>query len=111
MPAQECSSPISKSANFNSPFGRSLVQNDLQQGLSALSGDELELESGPIMNSRKRAEIERFVDKAGGKRVIQRILIANNGMAATKAILSIRQWAYITFGDASGRVEANIFIN
>ena len=34
-----------------------------------------------------------------GKRVIQRILIANNGMAATKAILSMRQWAYMTLGD------------
>eukprot|EP01033_Poteriospumella_lacustris_P003046 gene3046-2231_t len=35
----------------------------------------------------------------GGKRVIQRILIANNGMAATKSILSMRQWAYTVLGD------------
>jgi len=35
----------------------------------------------------------------GGKRSLQRILIANNGMAATKAILSMRQWAYMTLGD------------
>jgi biotin carboxylase len=35
----------------------------------------------------------------GGKRVLQRVLIANNGMAATKAILSMRQWAYMTLGD------------
>jgi biotin carboxylase len=27
------------------------------------------------------------------------VLIANNGMAATKAILSIRQWAYMELGD------------
>lgn len=48
---------------------------------------------------RKRAVIEGFVHRMGGKRTIQRILIANNGMAATKAILSIRQWAYMMFGD------------
>ena len=35
----------------------------------------------------------------GGKRSIHRILIANNGMAATKAILSIRQWSYMVLGD------------
>lgn len=27
------------------------------------------------------------------------MLIANNGMAATKSILSIRQWAYMELGD------------
>ena len=47
----------------------------------------------------KRAMIEKFVKDKGGKRLIQRILIANNGMAATKSILSMRQWAYMTFGD------------
>ncbi|KAI8847215.1 acetyl-CoA carboxylase [Chytridium lagenaria] len=32
-------------------------------------------------------------------RVITRILIANNGMAAVKAIRSIRRWSYESFGD------------
>jgi acetyl-CoA carboxylase/biotin carboxylase 1 len=27
------------------------------------------------------------------------VLIANNGMAATKSILSMRQWAYMELGD------------
>jgi hypothetical protein len=40
-----------------------------------------------------------YVQKRGGDRLIRRILIANNGMAATKSIMSIRQWAYETFGD------------
>ena len=40
-----------------------------------------------------------FVDKKGGKRTIQKILVANNGMAATKAIMSMRQWAYNNLGD------------
>lgn len=40
-----------------------------------------------------------YVKAKGGKRAIRKILIANNGMAATKAILSMRQWAYMELGD------------
>eukprot|EP01039_Chlorochromonas_danica_P007440 gene7440-8227_t len=58
-----------------------------------------DLETGPQLNLRKRHLIEEYVEKRGGKRVIQRILIANNGMAATKSILSMRQWAYMVLGD------------
>jgi biotin carboxylase len=58
-----------------------------------------EVETGPYISTKKRAVVETFVKKMGGKRTIQRILIANNGMAATKAILSMRQWAYMTLGD------------
>lgn len=32
----------------------------------------------------------------GGSRVIQKVLIANNGIGAVKAIISIRRWAYET---------------
>jgi acetyl-CoA carboxylase/biotin carboxylase 1 len=39
-----------------------------------------------------------FVQKHGGKRVIRRILIANNGMAATKAIFSMRNWSQLELG-------------
>lgn len=56
-------------------------------------------ESGPQLNQKKRAVVENFVKNHGGKRMLQRILIANNGMAATKAILSMRQWAYMVLGD------------
>ena len=48
---------------------------------------------------KKIAIVSEFLQQIGGKRVIQRILIANNGMAATKAILSIRQWSYMVLGD------------
>ena len=51
------------------------------------------------LNLKKREMMEDFVKKMGGKRPLQRILIANNGMAATKSILSMRQWAYMTLGD------------
>lgn len=43
--------------------------------------------------------LEEYVNLHGGSRVLRRILIANNGMAATKSILSMRQWAYSEFGD------------
>lgn len=58
-----------------------------------------DIETGPLISSTKRTLIENFVKNKGGKRVIQRILIANNGMAATKAIMSMRQWAYMNLGD------------
>ena len=43
--------------------------------------------------------MKAYVEARGGDRVIRRILVANNGMAATKTIMSIRNWAYNTFGD------------
>lgn len=49
-------------------------------------------------NVDKKQRISAFVESMGGKRTIQRILVASNGMAATKAILSMREWAYKTFG-------------
>ncbi|MDA9080702.1 acetyl-CoA carboxylase biotin carboxylase subunit family protein [Candidatus Dependentiae bacterium] len=43
--------------------------------------------------------LARYVAAHGGKRVIRKVLIANNGMAATKAIISMRRWAYNEIGD------------
>lgn len=43
--------------------------------------------------------IARFVRLLGGRRPIRKVLIANNGIAAVKAIRSIRRWSYETFGD------------
>merc|ERR1719460_1525742 len=45
------------------------------------------------------ARMDEYVKSRGGSQVIRRILIANNGMAATKTIMSIRNWCYNTFGD------------
>jgi acetyl-CoA carboxylase/biotin carboxylase 1 len=39
--------------------------------------------------------LEDYVKERGGERVIRKVLIANNGMAATKSIISMRQWAYM----------------
>jgi len=43
--------------------------------------------------------LEDYVAARGGNLPIKKILIANNGMAATKSILSMRQWAYMELGD------------
>lgn len=43
--------------------------------------------------------LEDYVKERGGDRAIRKVLIANNGMAGTKAILSMRQWAYMELGD------------
>jgi acetyl-CoA carboxylase/biotin carboxylase 1 len=55
--------------------------------------------SQSLLREEKRLLLDSFVKRMDGKRTIQRILVANNGMAATKAILSMRQWAYMVLGD------------
>lgn len=53
-------------------------------------------------NSHRRfPTVQSFVEQLGGSKgtVIERVLIANNGVAAVKAIRSIRKWAYEIFGD------------
>ena len=37
--------------------------------------------------------------EGGGTKVIRRLVVANNGMAATKFIMSIRNWLFENFGD------------
>jgi len=43
--------------------------------------------------------LDDYVESRGGSRPIRKVLIANNGMAATKSILSMRQWAFMELGD------------
>jgi acetyl-CoA carboxylase / biotin carboxylase 1 len=43
--------------------------------------------------------VDDFVRHCGGTKVVQRVLIANNGISAVKAIRSMRQWLYKTLGD------------
>ncbi|ESN91709.1 hypothetical protein HELRODRAFT_69944 [Helobdella robusta] len=40
---------------------------------------------------------EEFVKRFGGNRVVDKVLIANNGIAAVKCIRSIRRWSYEMF--------------
>eukprot|EP00442_Polarella_glacialis_P024751 CAMPEP_0115061710 /NCGR_PEP_ID=MMETSP0227-20121206/8152_1 /TAXON_ID=89957 /ORGANISM="Polarella glacialis, Strain CCMP 1383" /LENGTH=2235 /DNA_ID=CAMNT_0002447029 /DNA_START=29 /DNA_END=6736 /DNA_ORIENTATION=+ len=43
-----------------------------------------------------------YVANRGGSKPLQRILIASNGMAAAKAMISLRQWAHMEAGLSSG---------
>ena len=43
--------------------------------------------------------LQSYVASHGGKRAIRKILVANNGMAATKCIMSMRKWAFLALGD------------
>lgn len=44
-------------------------------------------------------DVADFINFTGGDHAIQKVLIANNGIGATKAIRSIRRWSYETFGN------------
>jgi acetyl-CoA carboxylase/biotin carboxylase 1 len=50
---------------------------------------------------RRFDDVASYVSELGGPagRVIEKVLIANNGVAAVKAIRSIRRWAYEVFGN------------
>ena len=53
------------------------------------------------LSHRRFENVQDYVSKLGGDKafVIQKVLIANNGVAAVKAIRSIRRWAYEVFGN------------
>lgn len=59
--------------------------------------------SGRLSSSfhRRFDSVREYVNILGGSkgRVIEKVLIANNGVAAVKAIRSVRKWAYDVFGD------------
>lgn len=51
------------------------------------------------VQSTAPAALRKFVRERQGKRIIHRVLIANNGLGAVKEIRSVRKWAYATLGD------------
>ncbi|KAA8490458.1 Acetyl-CoA carboxylase 2 [Porphyridium purpureum] len=69
--------------------------------MSLLAWKEKPASASPPASPRNQTnlkQLQEYVDARGGKRVIRKVLIANNGMAATKAILSMRKWAYYEIG-------------
>lgn len=66
----------------------------------------MEADPGKVQPSIKRESTTRlnldpianYVKEREGKRAVRKILIANNGMAATKAIMSMRRWTFVEFG-------------
>ncbi|KAL8441656.1 hypothetical protein Emag_006988 [Eimeria magna] len=79
------------------PLHLGLVPGSPLTGPQRAQAEEVAKQRGPWLDAAD--PLESYVQLHGGKRVIRRILIANNGMAATKAIASLRQWAFETFGD------------
>lgn len=50
---------------------------------------------------KRYPNVAAYVNELGGSKahVIEKVLIANNGVAAVKAIRSMRKWAYDVFGN------------
>lgn len=91
-------------STVKAPFlGKNSVQNNIQPAAfnvaekqaSTLFMSAVE----DVVDGATTTTMEEYVKSRGGARVIKKVLIANNGMAATKSILSMRQWAYMELGD------------
>ncbi|MPC07509.1 Acetyl-CoA carboxylase [Portunus trituberculatus] len=78
---------------IKSPSSPSLVAADQP---TMPGGEQVALRS-PDSKEFTVATPQEFVKKFGGKKIITRILIANNGIAAVKCMRSIRKWAYEVF--------------
>ena len=55
--------------------------------------------AGATFGNRVFENLDAYVKALGGDTVIRKILIANNGIAAVKAIRFLRKWAYEVFGN------------
>lgn len=98
-PQKSLYAPVKTATTTNSGFGalksgffqqNQVAKSVTSTGLSAATLEEVASPSGAVQT------VEEYVKAKGGDRVIRKVLIANNGMAATKSILSMRQWAYMT---------------
>jgi len=58
--------------------------------------------NSPVVHTQSRhgifSSVEEYVQTMGGSKVIKKILIANNGIAAVKGIRSMRKWCNEVFG-------------
>jgi len=100
----------SKRSGFLGLFGKEQAPQQAQQapkwGVQVPLRDAVSLDatlapddSAEATGSQKKDVIGEYCKAHGGDRPIRKILIANNGMAATKSIMSMRQWAYMQLGD------------
>lgn len=84
---------------FKAPFeslSTGTARNALFGGKPAFTH---ELSMSSVAEPSTSTALDDYVSSRGGNLPIRKILIANNGMAATKSILSMRQWAYMELGD------------
>ena len=97
-PPASSSSPSTLSIK-TSPSPALAASPRFQNIFSTLQSTALPLPQSASTDERPRISVADYVKAKGGRHVITRILIANNGIAAVKAIRSIRKWAYETFGN------------
>lgn len=62
-------------------------------------GISMKIDSKGSKDCNTFATPAEFVKRCGGSRVIEKVLIANNGIAAVKCMRSCRRWAYELFGN------------
>ena len=86
---QQSSNASTEESNFNLEEDTNILGR-----MEQISPDE---RHGRKSSGQHFATCEEFVKSHGGKRVITKILIANNGIAAVKCIRSIRRWSYEQF--------------
>nr|XP_014436839.1 acetyl-CoA carboxylase 1 isoform X1 [Pelodiscus sinensis] len=96
-------SPLSVCSDSPSDLGLSSVTDSLASHIRpSMSGLHL-VKQG---RDRKKVDLQRdftvaspaeFVTRFGGNKVIEKVLIANNGIAAVKCMRSIRRWSYEMF--------------
>ena len=63
--------------------------------------------SPPLTEAGFFKSVSEFTAFSQGDHAIKKILIANNGIGATKAIRSIRRWSFETFGNE--RMVRNLY--
>mmetsp|Transcript_29822 Transcript_29822/g.41220 ORF Transcript_29822/g.41220 Transcript_29822/m.41220 type:complete len:2214 (+) Transcript_29822:130-6771(+) len=73
--------------------------NEIVAQANPLQVKAVSVDAKPVETPVGDDPVANYVREKGGRRAIRKILVANNGMAATKCILSMRQWAYLTLGD------------
>jgi len=97
---QKLNAPVkSTTSGFGALTSGFFHKNEVAKSFTSTSLSAATLEEVSSSSSFTAPTVEDYVKAKGGDRVIRKVLIANNGMAATKSIMSMRQWAYMTFGD------------
>uniref|UniRef100_A0A671V4E8 acetyl-CoA carboxylase n=1 Tax=Sparus aurata TaxID=8175 RepID=A0A671V4E8_SPAAU len=95
-------SPSSGSSDSTFEMGFDHIDGPIHNLRPSMSGLHL-VKQG---RDRRRIDLQRdftvaspaeFVTRFGGNKVIEKVLIANNGIAAVKCMRSIRRWAYEMF--------------
>ncbi|XP_064618157.1 acetyl-CoA carboxylase-like isoform X2 [Liolophura sinensis] len=79
------------------PAANTAIKGSIRHSMSGVSMDYRPSRKPSYPKDSSVATPEEFVKRFGGNRVIRKVLIANNGIAAVKCMRSIRRWSYEMF--------------